>query len=156
MKTLRIWKFLRERRGTFVALGLASLLGVGCGQGGEPGEGTAAGGAGGPEIPRFVSLGTAPVGGTFYNVGAAISDALNQGKEVGGWRQATADNWISSSTWASATTTFRNTGLRSKRYLARSLRTASYSFSHSPACTKPCRRLCLGQTACARWQIKPC
>jgi hypothetical protein len=38
-----------------------------------------------------VSLGTAQIGGAFYSVGAAISDALNEGKDAGGWRKATAE-----------------------------------------------------------------
>ena len=40
---------------------------------------------------EFVSLGTAQIGGAFYSVGAAISEALNEGKEIGGWRKSTAE-----------------------------------------------------------------
>ena len=36
-------------------------------------------------------MGTAQIGGAFYNVGAAINDALNDGKEEGGWRQSNAE-----------------------------------------------------------------
>jgi TRAP transporter TAXI family solute receptor len=43
-------------------------------------------------MPRFISIGTAPLGGTFYQVGAGISDALTAGKEAGGWRQSTAES----------------------------------------------------------------
>jgi len=47
----------------------------------------------GPEgIPQFVSVGTAEVGGAFYNVGAAIADVLDEGEKTGGWRQATAES----------------------------------------------------------------
>lgn len=41
--------------------------------------------------PEFLSVGTAQIGGAFYNVGAAISDALNEGKEAGGWRKSNAE-----------------------------------------------------------------
>lgn len=58
---------------------------VGCNAGNDTGVDSQA-------TPRFVSLGTAPVGGAFYNVGAALAHALNEGKQVGGWRQATAES----------------------------------------------------------------
>ena len=90
MKTLRILRFIGEQSWVVMTLGLAAWLGAGCGQGGDTGAGVGEGG--GTKLPTFVSLGTAPVGGTFYNVGAAISDALNQGKDVGGWRQVTAES----------------------------------------------------------------
>jgi TRAP transporter TAXI family solute receptor len=67
---------------------LAGLLVAGCqGEGGN--GGTNSGGT--PAAPRFVSVGTAPLGGTFYNVGASIAEALNDAGDVGGWRQATAE-----------------------------------------------------------------
>ena len=71
---------------------LAILVGIALA--GFPGcKGGSGGGNGGGESgsPEFVSLGTAQIGGAFYSVGAAISDALNQGKEAGGWRKATAE-----------------------------------------------------------------
>jgi hypothetical protein len=49
-------------------------------------------GKSGEDIPRFISIGTAPVGGTFYQVGAGVSDALTAGKGAGGWRQSTAES----------------------------------------------------------------
>jgi len=92
MKTLTLCKLVRAQYWLLVTGSLVVLLGSGCGKEGDRSEGTNGGGNSGPAIPQFVSLGTAPVGGTFYNVGAAISDALNQGKEAGGWRQATAES----------------------------------------------------------------
>jgi TRAP transporter TAXI family solute receptor len=62
---------------------------AGC-QGGSQGDGS--GGGSSSETPRFVSLGTAPVGGAFYNVGAAIANALQNGRDTGGWRQVTAES----------------------------------------------------------------
>jgi TRAP transporter TAXI family solute receptor len=41
--------------------------------------------------PEFLSVGTAQIGGAFYNVGAAINDALNEGKDEGGWRKSNAE-----------------------------------------------------------------
>ena len=74
-------------------LGIALLGLPGCGGGSGDGGGSGGGGSGGGEAgtPEFVSLGTAQIGGAFYSVGAAISDALNEGKEMGGWRKATAE-----------------------------------------------------------------
>jgi len=74
-------------------LGIALLGLPGCGGGSGDGGGSGGGGSGGGEAgtPEFVSLGTAQIGGAFYSVGAAISDALNEGKEAGGWRKATAE-----------------------------------------------------------------
>jgi TRAP transporter TAXI family solute receptor len=72
---------------TLLALSLVAI--VGCGGGSPSGNGSSDGST---EVPRFISLGTAPVGGAFYQVGAAISDALNEGSDVGGWRQVTAES----------------------------------------------------------------
>ncbi|MFV1966418.1 MAG: TAXI family TRAP transporter solute-binding subunit [Pirellulaceae bacterium] len=76
-----------------VALVLLGSLGLaGCqdgGGGGRGGGGTRPGDA--SAASQFVSVGTAPLGGTFYNVGAAIADALNSARDVGGWRKATAE-----------------------------------------------------------------
>jgi len=69
-----------------VGIALAGFPGCKGGSGGGNG-----GGGGESGSPEFVSLGTAQIGGAFYSVGAAISDALNQGKEAGGWRKATAE-----------------------------------------------------------------
>lgn len=49
------------------------------------------GGGGGGE-GQFVSIGTATQGGAFYQVGAAIANALNEGKEEGGWKKVTAES----------------------------------------------------------------
>jgi TRAP transporter TAXI family solute receptor len=75
-----------------ILLGIALLGFPGC-KGGSGGGGSGGGGSGGGEsgTPEFVSLGTAQIGGAFYSVGAAISTALNEGKEAGGWRKATAE-----------------------------------------------------------------
>ncbi|MFQ5730820.1 MAG: TAXI family TRAP transporter solute-binding subunit [Planctomycetaceae bacterium] len=47
------------------------------------------GGGGGGD--RFISIGTARQGGAFYQVGAAIANALNAGAKTGGWEKATAE-----------------------------------------------------------------
>lgn len=68
---------------------LAALMLVvtGCNGGGDTTTST-----GGGQAPEFVSIGTAPVGGAFYNIGAAISDALNEQSAEGGWRQVNAES----------------------------------------------------------------
>lgn len=53
----------------------------GCGGGGSKGGDS-----------QFISIGTATQGGAFYQVGAAIANALNDGKEEGGWKKATAES----------------------------------------------------------------
>ena len=69
-----------------ILLGIALVGLPGC-KGGS-GGGTDGGESGTPE---FVSIGTAQIGGAFYSVGAAISEALNAGKAEGGWRKSTAE-----------------------------------------------------------------
>ena len=71
-----------------IALLLATALVGFPGCKGGSGDGEGGGESGSYE---FVSLGTAQIGGAFYSVGAAISDALNKGKETGGWRKSTAE-----------------------------------------------------------------
>jgi TRAP transporter TAXI family solute receptor len=74
---------------TAAACFVISIALAGCKDSGT--NGTAGSGAAG-ETPRFVSLGTAPVGGAFYNVGAAIANALQGGRDAGGWRQVAAES----------------------------------------------------------------
>lgn len=50
------------------------------------------GGNGSDEIPQFVSVGTAPQGGTFFLIGAAIANTLDEGAEAGGWKKVTAES----------------------------------------------------------------
>jgi TRAP transporter TAXI family solute receptor len=73
------------RAGTLVgALGgllLAPLLLTGCAGGGE-GDGESATGS----QRRFLSVGTAPSGGAFFVVGAALSEILNEAGGDGAWR----------------------------------------------------------------------
>lgn len=68
-----------------LCVGMVSTAVVGCSGGG--GSGRDGGGAGN----EFVSIGTAPVGGSFYNVGSALADALNQHGDEAGWRNVTAE-----------------------------------------------------------------
>lgn len=85
-----------------IAITLAAALGMGlvagCNGGGDDGGGGGTGsesgnGSGaGKAVPAFVSIGTAPVGGSFYNVGSALADALNQHAKEGGWRNVTAES----------------------------------------------------------------
>lgn len=74
--------------GTTALATLMFVFGPGCNGGNSGGET----GGGGEAVPQFVSIGTAPVGGVFYNVGSAVSDALNDGKSDGGWRKSTAES----------------------------------------------------------------
>lgn len=48
------------------------------------------GGGGGDDT--FISIGTATQGGAFYQVGAAIANALNENKEDAGWKKVTAES----------------------------------------------------------------
>jgi len=48
-------------------------------------------GGGGSNSSQFISIGTATQGGAFYQVGAAIANVLNDGKDKGGWKKATAE-----------------------------------------------------------------
>lgn len=57
-----------------VALGLAACGGGGPGEGGEQPAGAAS-------TPRFLSLGTAPVGGAFFVVGGALAEVLNTAED---------------------------------------------------------------------------
>lgn len=68
------------------------VLSFGCGS--EDGGSNAArsGPTSGNKLPNFVSIGSAPLGGTFYQIGAGIADVLNDGREAGGWRQATNES----------------------------------------------------------------
>ena len=50
------------------------------------------GGGGGGGKNDFISIGTAGQGGAFYSVGAAIANALTDGKATGGWKKATAES----------------------------------------------------------------
>ncbi len=82
--------------GTVVLITVTAVFGPGCNGGGGSTNGGAGGGGGGGggegKTPPFVSIGTAPIGGMFYSVGSAISDALNKGKALGGWRKSTAES----------------------------------------------------------------
>jgi len=53
---------------------------------------TLSGCGGGSDSGQFISIGTATQGGAFYQVGAAIANALNEGKDEGGWKKATAES----------------------------------------------------------------
>ncbi len=57
---------------------IATIGLIGCG--GDSAEGSSGGGR------QFISIGTAPVGGTFYTMGGAISDVLNEQTADLGWR----------------------------------------------------------------------
>ena len=65
------------------------LIAAGCNGGGSGTDGGS--GDGGSSI-SFVSIGTAPQGGVFYTVGAAVGDVLNQHKADTGWRGVTAES----------------------------------------------------------------
>ncbi len=58
-------------------------IAAGCNGGGSGTDGGSA---------NFVSIGTAPQGGVFYTVGAAVGDVLNQHKDGPGWRGVTAES----------------------------------------------------------------
>ena len=73
-----------------VLMCLGLLIVFGCSDGGSDGGGTS-GGSGGSST-SFVSIGTAPQGGVFYTVGAAVSDVLNQHRADAGWRGVTAES----------------------------------------------------------------
>ncbi|HUG89463.1 MAG TPA: TAXI family TRAP transporter solute-binding subunit [Planctomycetaceae bacterium] len=59
----------------FVAAGLS-----GCGGGASRGGQT-----------EFISIGTADIGGSFYQIGASIADVLNDRKDEAGWKKVTAE-----------------------------------------------------------------
>ena len=92
MEGMRLRGFLLTRTPFVVIFVVITVLaGLGCnGNSGGGGANTATDGT--AEVPRFVSLGSAPVGGAFYSVGAAISDVLNNERDAGGWRQATSES----------------------------------------------------------------
>ncbi len=71
-----------------ICLGL--LIAAGC-NGGGSGTDSDSGSSSGSSI-SFVSIGTAPQGGVFYTVGAAIGDVLAQHKADTGWRGVTAES----------------------------------------------------------------
>lgn len=82
-------------RGWIAAAAVAAWgigLAVGCNGGGGSSGGGGNGSGSGDAPPAFVSIGTAPVGGSFYNVGSALADALNENSDVGGWRNVTAES----------------------------------------------------------------
>ena len=68
-----------------VVTGLVSTNGCGSGKKDKPNTKKTSGGDTTNAPPAKISVGTAPLGGAFYQVGAAISGALNQGKDAGGW-----------------------------------------------------------------------
>ena len=70
MKSINRRDFLQT-----TALGSAAAF-AGC----KPGGGNSSGGR------RFISIGTAPVGGVFFVVGGALSDTLNEYKGESGWK----------------------------------------------------------------------
>jgi len=70
------------------------LVAAGCGRGGSGAGGDSSGsdnGNGGTSN-SFVSIGTAPQGGVFYTVGAAVGDVLAQHRADTGWRGVTAES----------------------------------------------------------------
>lgn len=78
MKRMRRRDFLQA-----TALGSAAVM-AGCKPSGDGGSG---GGGGGSSSGgrRFVSIGTAPVGGVFFVVGGALAEVLNQHKGADNW-----------------------------------------------------------------------
>ena len=64
--------------GTVLVLGLATLL-TGCGKkDAGSGDGGGDGAAGGASLKKFISIGSAPTGGTFFVVGGAFEKVLNE------------------------------------------------------------------------------
>ncbi len=70
--------FSRRTLGCFLTVGLAALLCSGCGGSND------SGGGGGER--KFLTIGTAPVGGAFATVGSALSEVLNDHKGNNNWR----------------------------------------------------------------------
>jgi len=67
------------------ALGSAALL-AGCGPGNKGGDTTGGGGGTSGGGRRFITIGTAPVGGVFFVVGGAIAQALEAKKGDNNWK----------------------------------------------------------------------
>jgi TRAP transporter TAXI family solute receptor len=63
---------------------LTSTMLTGC-------SGCGGGGGGSSSGSQFISIGTATQGGAFYQVGAAIANILNDEREKGDWKKATAE-----------------------------------------------------------------
>lgn len=73
---------------TLLALITSALASAGCSGLGQASDSARTAG----ETPPFISIGTAPWGGAFYSVGAAIADVLDAERDVGGWRHARAES----------------------------------------------------------------
>lgn len=69
------------------ALGSAALL-TGCGGGGDNTSGGGGGSSSGGGERKFVTIGTAPVGGMFFVVGGAIAEVLEANKGANNWMVA--------------------------------------------------------------------
>ena len=78
------------RRNLSTAFVMSLLLTAGCSDDSNSADGGGTSGGGAPV--EFVSIGTAPQGGVFYTVGAAIGDVLAQQKADTGWRGVTAES----------------------------------------------------------------
>lgn len=74
----------------FLLCFVAALSGCGGGKGDDGDDGNGASGKPSDD-PEFVTVGTAKVGGTFYQVGAGIAAVLDESSEEGGWRKSTAE-----------------------------------------------------------------